>query len=278
VRRGDCFFRVKALTAQRSGAGGVILVDPALRGGPFSATLGGPGARVPVVVLGSEAARVVRPGVRVRLAVDAVSERREDENVITETRGGSGERVVMAGAHLDSVPAGPGINDNGSGTAALLEAAEALGTWPPGARVRLAFWAAEELGLYGSRRYVRSLSARERGRIAGYVNLDMVGSLNAMREVYDGAAPIARALRRALSGPAARRRMGASSDHAPFRRAGIPVGGLYTGAAERGPDGRPRDPCYHRRCDTVDNVQRRVLVETARAAAEAVGDLSRRMR
>jgi Peptidase family M28/PA domain len=278
VRRGDCFFRVKALTAQRSGAGGVILVDPALRGEPFSATLGGPGVRIPVVVLGSEAALVVRPGVRVQLAVDAVSERRVDENVIAETPGGSGERVVMAGAHLDSVPAGPGINDNGSGTAALLEAAEALGPRPPGARVRLAFWAAEELGLYGSRRYVRSLSARERGRIAGYVNLDMVGSPNAVREVYDGAAPIARALQRALARPAARRRMGGSSDHAPFRRAGVPVGGLYTGAAERAPDGRPRDPCYHRRCDTIDNVQQRVLVEMARAAADALGDLSGRAR
>jgi Peptidase family M28/PA domain len=278
VRRGDCFFRVKALTAQRSGAGGLILVDPALRGEPFSATLGGPGVRIPVVVLGSEAAGVVRPGVRVRLTVEAVSERRVDENVVAGTREGSGDRVVMAGAHLDSVPAGPGINDNGSGTAALLEAAEALGPRPPGARVRLVFWAAEELGLYGSRRYVRSLSARERGRIAGYVNLDMVGSPNAVPEVYDGAAPIARVLQRALPRPATRRRMGGSSDHAPFRRAGIPVGGLYTGAAERAPDGRPRDPCYHRRCDTIENVRRRVLVVMARAAAEALGGLSRRMR
>jgi hypothetical protein len=278
VRRGDCFFRVKALTAQRSGVRGLILVDPTLQGEPFSATLGGPGVRIPVVVVGSEAARVVRPGVRVRLAVDAVSERRVDANVIAETRGGAGERVVMAGAHLDSVPAGPGINDNGSGVAALLEAAEALGPRPPGARVRLGFWAAEELGLYGSRRYVRTLSAPERTRIAGYVNLDMVGSPNAVRQVYEGAAPIARALRRALARPAGRERMGASSDHAPFRRAGIPVGGLYTGAAERAPDGRPRDPCYHRRCDTIDNVQRRVLLEMARAAADALGDLSRQAR
>ena len=278
VRRGDCFFRTKALTAQRSGAGGLILVDPALRGEPFSATLSGPGVRIPVVVLGSESARVIRPGARVRLAVDAVSERRVDENVIAETREGSGGRVVMAGAHLDSVPAGPGINDNGSGTAALLEAAEALGSRPPGARVRLAFWAAEELGLYGSRRYVRSLSARNRDRIAGYVNLDMVGSRNAVREVYAGSVPIERALRRALAHPAGRQRMGGSSDHAPFRRAGIPVNGLYTGAAERAPDGRPRDPCYHRRCDTIQNVRPTVLLEMARAAAEALGDLSRQAR
>jgi Peptidase family M28/PA domain len=274
VRRGDCFFRVKALNAQRSGARGLILVDPALRGEPFSATLGGPGVRIPVVVLGSEAARRIRPGVRVRLAVDAVSERRVDENVIAETRAGSGERVVMAGAHLDSVPAGPGINDNGSGVAALLEAAEALAQQSPGSRVRLAFWAGEELGLYGSRRYVRSLPAPERNRIAAYVNLDMIGSPNAVREVYDDAPPIARALQRALTRPAVRRQMGGSSDHAPFRRAGVAVGGLYTGAAERAPDGEPRDPCYHRPCDTIDNVERGLLLETARAATEALRALA----
>ena len=275
VRRGECFFRVKALNAQRSGVGGVLLVDPAARGEPFSATLGGPGVRIPVVVLGAEAARVIRPGTPVRLAVDAVSERRVIHNVIAETGAGSGDGVVMAGAHLDSVPAGPGINDNGSGVATLLEAAETLGPRPPGARVRLAFWAAEELGLYGSRRYVRALSPRERERIAAYVNLDMVGSPNAVRAVYDGGPRIGRAMRRALRRPAKSERLGASSDHAPFRRAGIPVGGLYTGSSERGPGGRPHDPCYHRRCDTIDNVDRRVLIEMARAAAEALRDLSR---
>jgi Zn-dependent M28 family amino/carboxypeptidase len=218
----------------------------------------------------------LEPGTPVRVTVDAVSERRVTHNVIAETGAGSGDQVVMAGAHLDSVPAGPGINDNGSGVATLLEAAEALGTRPPGARVRLAFWAAEELGLYGSRRYVRSLSALERHRVAAYVNLDMVGSPSAVREVYDGAPPIEHALRRALRRPASSERVGGSSDHAPFRRAGIPVGGLYTGSAERGPGGRPRDPCYHRRCDTLDNVDRRVLLEMARAAVEALRELSRR--
>jgi Iap family predicted aminopeptidase len=276
VRRGACFFRVKALNAQRSGVQGLLLVDPAARGEPISATLGGPGVRIPVVVLGPQAARVIQPGTRVRLAVDAVSERRVTHNVIAETGAGSGDHVVVAGAHLDSVPAGPGINDNGSGVATLLEAAEALGPRPPGARVRLAFWAAEELGLYGSRRYVRSLSARDRDRVAAYVNFDMVGSPNAVREVYGGAPPIEHALRRALRGPVSSEELGASSDQAPFRRAGFPVGGLYTGSAERGPRGRPRDPCYHRRCDRIDNVDRRVLLEMARAAAEALGDLSRR--
>ena len=98
-------------------------------------------------------ARARRRGVSVE--VEASAPRQESENVIAETPGGTGDRVVMAGGHLDSVPGGPGINDNGSGTAALIEAAEAIGRQPPGARVRLAFWGAEEVGLAGSRHYVR---------------------------------------------------------------------------------------------------------------------------
>jgi Peptidase family M28/PA domain len=274
VRRGECFFRVKARNAQRSGAGAVLVFDPASRGEPVSATLGAPGVRIPVVALGAKAVEVIRQGTPVRLAINAVAGRRVADNVIAETDAGSSDRLVMAGAHLDSVPAGPGINDDGSGVAALLEAAEALGPRPPGARVRLAFWAAEELGLYGSRHYVSSLSEAERDRIAAYVNLDMVGSPNAGVPAVYGAPPIERVLRRALRRPARTERLGGSSDHAPFRRAGIPVGGLYTGSAERGPGGRARDPCYHRRCDTIDNVDRRLLLEMTRAAAGALRDLS----
>ena len=161
--------------------------------------------------------------------------------------------------------------------ATLIETAEALGPDPPGARVRLAFWGAEELGLIGSRRYVRSLAPGERRRISAYLNLDMVGSPNAVPELYsDGDVGLARVLRRAagrsLGGAAA----GGSSDHAPFEAAGVPVNGLYTGSTQRGPGGRPRDPCYHLACDTTENVSRPVLVRMARAAAEALRDLSAR--
>jgi Zn-dependent M28 family amino/carboxypeptidase len=207
----------------------------------------------------------------VELEVDAVSERRRATNVIAQTAGGAGRRVVMAGGHLDSVPAGPGINDNGSGLAALLEIAEALGGRAPGARVRLAFWGAEELGLVGSRRYVRQLGPEERERIAAYVNLDMVGSPEPERGVYSDADPgLERLLRRLLGSGAEEENAGGSSDHAPFQRAGVPVGGLFTGAGE------PHDPCYHRACDDLDNVDMRILVEMARAAGEAAERLSAR--
>ena len=68
--------------------------------------------------------------------------------------------------------------------------------------------------------------------------------------------------------------MGGASDHAPFEEAGVPVNGLYTGASERGPGGRPRDSCYHLSCDRAERVNRPVLLEMARAAAEALRRLS----
>ncbi len=275
VSRGVCFFREKALTAQRAGASALVVIDdsPTRRGVP-SGTLAAPGIRIPVVLVADERAR---DGATVRVDVEAASGRRVTHNVIAETPGGDGERVVMAGGHLDSVRGGPGINDNGSGAAALIEAAEAIGTDPPGARVRLAFWGAEELGLLGSRHYVRSLDRAERRRISAYINLDMVGSPNAVPELYaDGDDELVRVLRRAAGRPLGNVAAGGSSDHAPFEEAGVPVNGLYTGANERGPGGRPRDACYHLACDTADHVNRPVLLRMARAAAEALSRLSAR--
>jgi Iap family predicted aminopeptidase len=268
VTRGVCFFRVKARNAESAGAGALLIVDPE-SDEPPSATLGAPGIGIPVLALGAAAGESL--GTRAEVQVDAVSERRRTVNVIAETARGRGERVVMAGGHLDSVKAGPGINDNGSGVAALLELAGALGGRAPGARVRLAFWGAEELGLIGSRRYVRALGDEARERIAAYLNLDMVGSPEPARGVYsDADRRIERLLRRLVGPRAEEENAGSRSDHAPFERAGIPVGGLFTGA------GRPHDPCYHRACDDLDNVNMPVLVEMTRAAAEAVERLSER--
>jgi Iap family predicted aminopeptidase len=270
VARGECFFRVKARNAERAGAAALLIVDGE-SDEPPSATLGSPGIEIPVLALGAAAGR--RLGATAELEVDAVSERRRTVNVIAETAGGRGERVVMAGGHLDSVPAGPGINDNGSGTAALLVMAEALGGRAPGAPIRLAFWGAEELGLIGSRRYVRELPDEEREAIAAYVNLDMVGSPEPARGVYSDTDPgIERLLTRLVGPDAEEESTGGNSDHAPFDRAGIPVGGLFTGA------GRPYDPCYHRACDDLDNIDMPVLVEMSRAAGEAMERLSARTR
>jgi aminopeptidase Y len=267
---------MKAANAARAGARALIVVDDApTRQGVPSGTLAIQGIRIPVLLVADSALAAAADGDPVNVAVSAVSGRRLAHNVIADTQGGRGDQVVMAGGHLDSVPGGPGINDNGSGVAALIEAAEAIGPDPDGAPVRLAFWTAEEVGLVGSRHYVRSLAPDERRRISAYINLDMVGSPNPVVEVYtDGDRDLARLLRRAAGPPVATVAAGGSSDHAPFDTVGIPVNGLYTGGPERGPRGRPRDACYHLACDTLRNVNRPVLLRMARAAARALRRLS----
>lgn len=278
VERRVCFFREKALLAQRAGAEAMLVsAETASRRGLYSGTLAVPGIRIPVVIASTRALRDVADGADVTVEVDADTEERRTENVIAETPGGTPEHVVMAGGHLDSVRGGPGINDNGSGVATLIEMAEAIGPEPSGARVRLAFWGAEELGLVGSRHYVESLDRAERRLIRGYLNLDVLGSPNAVPEVYvDGDPALARLLKRVTPGRLGSASAGAGSDHAPFQAAGIAVGGLYTGGPEPAGGGRPRDPCYHLSCDTAGNVDHSTLLRMARAAAEAVEALSER--
>lgn len=270
VRRGTCRFRRKLLAAQEAGAGGIAVVDDD-GAEPTRATLLTPrGLRIPAIALtGAAAARLARSGEPVDVAIDATSEVRTTRNVIAD--GGGDGPVVMAGAHLDSVAAGPGINDDGSGIAALLAIAER----ERGTSIRLGFWAAEEVGLDGSRRYVGSLPEPEREAIRAYVNLDMVGSPNAVVEVYDTGNRVERALRDALGGDVEQSRVGAVADHWPFEEAGIPVGGIYTGGDEPGPGGRDRDRCYHRACDTRGHADARLATRMARAADEALEALAR---
>ena len=275
--RGECFTREKAANAERAGAKALVVQeDLRSRRGVPSGTLAVPGIRIPVVVMSTRALGDQGGGSQASVSVEATSSARTTENVIAETPGGSGGRVVMAGGHLDSVRGGPGIDDNGSGVATLIESAEAIGPNPPGAKVRLAFWAGEELGLLGSRRYVKSLDRSERDRIAAYLNFDMVGSPNAVPAVYaDGDDRVAKVLRGSTPTRLAAVTAGAASDHAYFQLAGIPVNGLFTGASEPGPGGRARDPCYHLACDTAMNVNRAVLLAMARTAARALEQLSR---
>ncbi len=278
VERGECFSRVKAQNAERAGATALVIQEDvsSSRGVP-SGTLAATGIRIPVVVVSTRALGGDGDGSRASVSVDATSRGGRTQNVIAETPGGNEDHVVMAGGHLDSVAGGPGIDDNGSGDATLIEAAEAIGPNPPGARVRVAFWAAEELGLLGSRRYVRSLDRAERERIDAYINLDMVGSPNPVPDVYsDGDKDLAKVLREADGGHLGEVSVGGASDHTFFQLAGIPVNGLYTGSSEAGPHGKPRDPCYHLACDTIDNVDESMLLRMAKTSATALRELSQR--
>jgi Zn-dependent M28 family amino/carboxypeptidase len=266
---GTCFLWRKTVNARRVGASALVVQAKGTEQGVPSATLAVPNLKLPVVLMSKKVA--ARDGDSVDLTIDATTTKGTTQNVIAELGPSSGP-VVMAGAHLDSVPGGPGINDNGSGVSALLEIARTFGQRPPG-RVRLAFWGAEEEGLIGSRRYVKELSKPERDEMSAYLNFDMLGSPNAVPAVYsDGDRRIGRLLRRLNPGPERGILVGNRSDSSAFQ--GVPINGLYTGATESGPGGKPRDPCYHLPCDTVANVDQAVLLQMARAAARALDELA----
>ncbi|MFJ6524637.1 M28 family metallopeptidase [Streptomyces longwoodensis] len=218
------------------------------------------------------------------------SSSRTGYNLIADWPGGDTTRVVMAGSHLDSVTAGPGINDNGSGSAAVLETALAVSRagLQPTRHLRFAWWGAEELGMVGSRYYVNNLSSANRSRISAYLNFDMIGSPNPGYFVYDDDPTIEQTFKTYFSGlgvPTEIETEGdGRSDHAPFKNVGIPVGGLFSGAdyvktsaqAAKwgGTAGQPFDRCYHSSCDTIANLNDTALDRNADALAYAVWTLS----
>ena len=197
----------------------------------------------------------------------------ESMNLVAD-RTGTGGGVLVLGAHLDSVRAGPGMNDNASGVVALLAIAQALAALPaPPTTVRFAFWGAEEGGPFGSRAYVEGLGAAEIAAIRAYLNFDMLGSPNGVTFVYAeaGAAPGSDAVTNVVSGYFRQRGrpwdpidLEGDSDHGPFTDAGVPTGGLFAGGIEPVTEeqaarfgaiaGEPADACSHAACDTLDNV------------------------
>ena len=189
VQRGACSFALKATNAMSAGAAALIIFnqgnDPT-RMDLIVGTLAPVAATIPVVGASyANGQALAQAGSTALVDVDP-PESRPQVNVIAERRGTNNANVVMAGAHLDSVQRGPGINDNGSGSAALLEVAEQIGKLKPQNTLRFAWWGAEESGLIGSTQYVNGLSQAEQDRIALYLNFDMVGSPNYMFMVYDG--------------------------------------------------------------------------------------------
>jgi Zn-dependent M28 family amino/carboxypeptidase len=286
IQRGACNFSVKAFNAQEAGAEAVVIFntgDVPTNEGLIVGTLGDDsGVTIPVVGAsfadGQELAEADEAHVRV-----LPSETRTDYNVIAEKRGTNDDNVVMAGAHLDSVTAGPGINDNGSGSAALLETALLMRKVKPQNTIRFAWWAAEELGLLGSADYVRGLSPEELDRIALYQNYDMVGSPNYIFMIYDadestflaedfgvvvpeGSTAIEDLYEQFYTWkgePYDDTGFSGRSDYEEFILNGIPSGGLFTGAEVvktetqeeiwGGEAGAQFDPCYHEACDTYEN-------------------------
>ncbi|KAG6031130.1 hypothetical protein E4U41_007705 [Claviceps citrina] len=283
VKRGTCPFADTVAFAKRMGATGVIFYNDAPGTSYAGATLqaGNVGRLIPSGLIpledGQAWSRRLAAGetLRVRLVVDAVTETRPCWNVISETREGDPDNVVMLGAHLDSVLAGPGVNDDGSGTAALLEVMASFSKYSGFKnKVRFAWWGAEESGLVGSLYYGSRLSDAEADKIRFYFNYDMIASVKPFYAVYAdndahevGASPLLEYLR-SKGKPAELRKFGNSSDYVAFLKLGIPSSGLFTGA------GAPADPCYHLACDTMDNINWEAFTANARAAARAAAALA----
>ncbi|MGP3983962.1 M28 family metallopeptidase [Streptomyces sp. KR80] len=210
-------------------------------------------------------------------------------NLIADWPGGDANQVVFAGAHLDSVSSGPGINDNGSGSAGILETALAVSraNLKPAKHLRFGWWGAEELGLVGSKHYVNNLPSAERSKISGYLNFDMIGSPNPGYFVYDDDPEIEKVFKDWFAGknvPTEIETEGdGRSDHASFKNVGIRVGGLFTGASRTmssaqaqkwgGTAGQAFDPCYHRSCDTSSNISDTAMDRNSDAIAHAIWTL-----
>ncbi|AOY86812.1 hypothetical protein BKP64_00700 [Marinobacter salinus] len=300
VQRGSCSFAQKAQNAEGAGASGVIIFNEGQPGRTdnFLGTLGGPGLTVPAVGAAFDVGvELAAGGVQVNLIVDASSEIRTTSNVIANSPAGRDDRVVVVGAHLDSVAEGPGIQDNGSGSAAILETAIQMAEQQitPRNQVRFAWWGAEEAGLLGAQYYVDQLTPRDIKDIALNLNFDMIGSPNFVRFVYDGdgsdtplAGPngsktiesVFLEYFEEMSLPVEPTAFDGRSDYGPFIGVGIPAGGLFTGAEGiKTPDeaslyggtaGDQYDPCYHLACDTFDNISLQALDEMSDAVAHSV--------
>ncbi len=189
VDRGTCPFAQKAAAAAQRGALAMVVADNVVEE-HIAGTLGETNS-VKIPVVGSHQTRWGRAPLEHRTrrpcTCPPTPKPSRRETSIAQTKTGSTSDVVMAGAHLDSVPEGPGINDNGSGVAAVLETALQLGP-SPGIHnaIRFGFWGAEELGLIGSRKYVESLDVNALKDIALYLNFDMLASPNPGYFTYDG--------------------------------------------------------------------------------------------
>ncbi|MCX5392025.1 M28 family metallopeptidase [Streptomyces sp. NPDC006482] len=304
IKRGGCSFAIKQQNAAAAGAAAALVYNNV--DGVLSGTLGDPASgKLPTggitLAEGTQLAADLANGpVSLSLEIRQLQEKRSTNNVIAETRGGNAANTVMLGSHLDSVTAGPGINDNGSGSAGLLQTALELAQSKDKVRnkVRFAWWSAEENGLLGSEHYVDNLTALDKSEIKLYLNFDMIASPNYSLFVYDGdnsdgvgaeAGPEGSAqLERDINDFMDKRGVPhegtdftGRSDYGPFIAVGIPSGGTFTGAegiktaaqaAKYGGEaGVAYDVNYHAKGDNLDNVNMTAFDVNIDVIANAVG-------
>ena len=309
IQRGSCTFQTKVDNAVTAGAVGVLIFNEGQNGrtevvqGQLDAEVSN---TVPVLGLGFDlgetlAELVEASDLEMRVKVDLERVDTPAANLFVRTSTGKTDRQVVVGAHLDSVAAGAGINDNGTGSALILELARAFaeGNLAPDNQVVFALWGAEEWGLLGSIDWVFTLESDELANVFANLNFDMIGSPNAGRFVYDGDGSSGGGAGPTGSGEIESifndwfdaqgveyeaTPFNGRSDYGAFIYMGIPAGGLFTGAegvksssqADKfgGESGQAFDPCYHQACDDIENLDNTMFLEMARAAAYATGEVA----
>ncbi|KAG9076315.1 hypothetical protein FS749_011925, partial [Ceratobasidium sp. UAMH 11750] len=307
ISRGACTFAVKSTLAKNAGAVAAIVYNNVANQGAISSRISyNVSESVPTVFIGLETAQpfiarlngTTSEAISATVNVDSLVKDVVSENIIAQTIWGNPSNVIHVGGHLDSVPAGPGVNDDGSGSATVAELLVQLAKFKPSRNaVRFSWWTNEEIGLIGSQYYVDSLSAAEKAKIALYINLDMTASPNYIYGIHDGdnssgsnstpSPPGSAALEKLFQKdfeskklPWASYAFSGSSDYDAFLKAGIPAGGLATGAGGikseaqaatfGGQVGVAFDKCYHAACDTISNLALDAFLVNARSVAHVL--------
>jgi Zn-dependent M28 family amino/carboxypeptidase len=312
MMRGTCPFVQKYQMAKDAGAVAALIFNDGFEGRTDPIFITSPvNIGIPTIMTSSAVGQALYADAQAgtttaHVAVDATTTPNTEVNVIADSTRGKKDRTIVVGAHLDSVEEGPGINDNGSGTSALIEIAEqaAKQKQDPRNRLRFAFWGAEEAGLVGSTAYVaEQVETGGIEDIEANLNFDMIGSPNFVRFVYDGdtsdtppppgGAPAGSGQIEQLFNSYFRSQglvtdptaFDGRSDYGPFIANAVPAGGLFTGAEGRktarqeaiygGFAGLAFDPCYHQACDTFFNLNYTALDQMSDAAAHATWTLAR---
>ncbi|KAH6621626.1 hypothetical protein B0J18DRAFT_231513 [Chaetomium sp. MPI-SDFR-AT-0129] len=306
ISRGTCTFSQKSINAKAAGATAAIVYNN--EAGELAGTLGEPFLEyAPIVGISQEDGKALLEklaagAVTATVKIDARVEERVTFNVIAETKEGDHDNVLVLGGHTDSVPAGPGINDDGSGTIGILTVAKALTKFRLKNAVRFGFWSAEEFGLLGSYAYIKSINSTETevAKIRAYLNFDMIASPNYVYAIYDGDGSAFN-----LTGPAGsdviekdfetyfKKRniptvptdFNGRSDYAAFIENGIPSGGLFTGAEALkteeeaklfgGEAGVAYDVNYHKKGDDIHNLANDAYLLNTLAIADSVAKYAR---
>ena len=302
IHRGICEFGIKVGLAVEHGAIGVVAynnVDGSLEGYSLQTFENASAPYVPTVGItqgaGESLVAQLKAGANITVELSSTADTAITYNVIAQTKAGDQENVIHLGGHSDSVAAGPGINDNGSGTISLLEIAIQLTRFTVNNAVRFSWWSGEEAGLLGATYYVSQLSQAEKDKIRLFLDFDMMASPNYAFQIYDGDGSAFNE-----TGPAGSAEAEAEfthyfadiagvnhteiefdgrSDYGPFLDAGIAAGGIACGAEGikteeeevmfGGAAGVPYDVNYHEDGDTTNNLNFEAWIQMTKAIAHS---------